>query len=238
MVAKTLTSKEAAYRALKRRKKPMTAKQIWKFIKDKYKTQIFGKTPQYTIGAQIYLDIKHKGNKSRFILVDKGLFGLREYSNKYKTKVRKILESNIKTKGVKLIKSYSRDLPAGILSRLSEDITILLKDQGGIYALYKTVKKDKKRKKELYYIGISTDLKTRIKHHLRDKHSGKWDIFKVFVFGKRVNISELESMLINISNPLGNSVGVEISGSKDITQNIKDALKKKLEIYKELSEKI
>ena len=72
----------------------------------------------------------------------------------------------------------------------------LLKDSGGIYALYK--------KDELYYIGLSNKLKSRVKQHLKDRHSQKWDTFKIFKVGRINYLKDLETLILQITRPEGN----------------------------------
>jgi DNA-directed RNA polymerase delta subunit len=78
---KKLSFLEAAYKILKRENKPLTSEEITK-IALRYKLiETSGKTPERTMGAQIYMDIKRKGNKSRFVKIEKGIFGLKEWKS-------------------------------------------------------------------------------------------------------------------------------------------------------------
>ena len=73
-----------------------------------------------------------------------------------------------------LIKGMSKELPSEILSDpvFKKKLRELLRGYSGIYALYKG--------KKLYYVGLTGNLHGRISWHLRDRHSGKWDHFKIF----------------------------------------------------------
>ena len=42
----------------------------------------------------------------------------------------------------------------------------------GVYALY--------RRGKLYYVGLASNLPTRLGHHLKDRHSQSWDRFSVY----------------------------------------------------------
>jgi type III secretion system FlhB-like substrate exporter len=69
--------KEAAYHILREEKRPLSAKEITKIaLKDGLITSD-GKTPDVTMAAVIYTDIKQKGEKSSFAKIKRGLFGLK-----------------------------------------------------------------------------------------------------------------------------------------------------------------
>ena len=100
-------------------------------------------------------------------------------------------------------KRSSHALVLGFLERISSrafeefprQITELIGKQHGIYALYKG--------DHLYYVGLATDLRKRIKHHRQDRHAGKWDRFSLYLVHKVDHIKELESLLLRIADPKG-----------------------------------
>ncbi|BDC35415.1 MAG: hypothetical protein EF806_00950 [Candidatus Methanoliparum thermophilum] len=71
--------KEAAYHVLGKKKRPLSAREITKIALKERLITSDGKTPDATMGAVIYTDIKQKGEKSLFVKVKRGLFGLREW---------------------------------------------------------------------------------------------------------------------------------------------------------------
>ncbi len=77
-----------------------------------------------------------------------------------------------------------------------KQITDLIGNSHGIYALYD--------ENELYYVGKSTDLKNRVKQHLKDRHYASWSHFSLYLVRKADHIGEIESLLIRIANPKGN----------------------------------
>ncbi|MDP8260250.1 MAG: GIY-YIG nuclease family protein [Candidatus Gygaella obscura] len=77
-----------------------------------------------------------------------------------------------------------------------ELITQLIGRTQGIYALYDD--------NDLYYVGKSTNLKGRVRHHLRDRHEGAWTHFSLFLLNSDKYIDELESIIIRIVDPRGN----------------------------------
>jgi Restriction Enzyme Adenine Methylase Associated/GIY-YIG catalytic domain len=99
-----------------------------------------------------------------------------------------------------------RSLVINRLEKVSKDlfrkyfslITELVGNSPGIYALYD--------ESELYYVGKSTDLKKRVKQHLRDRHLASWTHFSLYLVRKAEHIHEIESLLVRIANPQGNRV--------------------------------
>ena len=65
---------EAAYKVLKEKGKPLTAVEITKIAKERGLIETRGKTPDASLGAGIYMEIKREGNKSRFVKVERGFF--------------------------------------------------------------------------------------------------------------------------------------------------------------------
>lgn len=77
-------------------------------------------------------------------------------------------------------------------------ITDLVGDSPGIYALYDGV--------DLYYVGKSTELRKRVRHHLVDRHLASWTHFSLYLVRREEHIHEFESLLVRIANPKGNRV--------------------------------
>jgi hypothetical protein len=77
-------------------------------------------------------------------------------------------------------------------------ITELVGDSPGIYALYDGG--------DLYYVGKSTELRKRVRHHLKDRHLASWTHFSLYLARREEHIHEIESLLVRISNPKGNRV--------------------------------
>lgn len=79
------------------------------------------------------------------------------------------------------------------------EITELIGHSPGIYALYDDT--------DLYYVGKSTELRKRVKHHLRDRHLASWTHFSLYLVRRAEHIGEIESLLVRIANPKGKSSG-------------------------------
>jgi hypothetical protein len=70
----------------------------------------------------------------------------------------------------------------------------------GIYVLYKG--------RKVYYVGLSkVSIRSRLRSHAKSKrHKGKWNRFSFYQIGKTRYIKDVESLLLRIIQPKGNSV--------------------------------
>ena len=98
-------------------------------------------------------------------------------------------------KSRQLILGYLESVSTEVFSNFPKALTDLVGKEHGVYALYKLG--------HLYYIGLATNLRNRIKNHLRDKHAGNWDSFSLYLVRKADHIRELESLILRISDPKG-----------------------------------
>jgi Restriction Enzyme Adenine Methylase Associated/GIY-YIG catalytic domain len=63
----------------------------------------------------------------------------------------------------------------------------------GVYALYD--------EDGLYYVGLASDLSSRLKTHLKDRHAGHWDRFSVFLTIDDKHLRELETLILHVVRP-------------------------------------
>ncbi len=66
----------------------------------------------------------------------------------------------------------------------------------GVYALY--------RGRKLYYVGLASNLRSRLRHHLKDRHQDSWDTFSVYITISDGHLRELEALILRIIKPPGN----------------------------------
>jgi len=116
-----------------------------------------------------------------------------------------------------IVEAYLERIGQKIFRDFSSVITGLIKGNQGIYALYK---KDK-----LYYIGLASNLKNRIKHHLNDKHKNYWTHFSLYIISKQEHIKEFESVILRVAYPKGNTVKGKLSRAKNLRPSLKRGLK-------------
>jgi len=82
----------------------------------------------------------------------------------------------------------------------------------GIYALY--------RKKRLYYVGLASNLRSRLRQHLRDRHGESWDRFSVYLTIGDSHMKELESLILRIVKTTGNKQKGKFSKAENLRSNL------------------
>lgn len=114
------------------------------------------------------------------------------------------------TKGA-LIKGVSRPLPRELLREptFREELRELMRGYSGLYVLYK--------RKSLYYIGLANDLFWRLHTHTRDRHKKKWDRFAIYRIARVRYLKDIESLLLSVADPPGNTHGGKFHRDADIT---------------------
>ena len=127
----------------------------------------------------------------------------------------------------KIRKRTPRSLVTQRLERVSKDvfrkhfslITELVGSSPGIYALYD--------ENELYYVGKSTELRKRVKQHLKDRHLASWTHFSLYLVCNSEHINEIESLVVRIANPEGNRVVPKGKSRGELLKQLKTMVKKK-----------
>ena len=107
------------------------------------------------------------------------------------------------------------------LERLSRDVLGKYKDiirdyvrrRHGVYALY--------RGNRLYYVGLASNLRSRLNSHLRDRHANTWDHFSVYLTVGDEHLAELESLVLRISSPKGNKQRGKFARSEDLRRRFR-----------------
>ena len=133
----------------------------------------------------------------------------------------------------KKVRRSSRPIVVGHLEKISslifdryqEQITELTKGGQGVYALY--------RRNKLYYIGLASDLKQRVRWHLRDRHKGKWDRFSLYMIRRTDHIREVESLVVRIAEPAGNTQRGKLRRSRNLLPELQRQVKKQQEKERE-----
>lgn len=107
-----------------------------------------------------------------------------------------------------LVLGYLERIASSAFSECPKQITDLVRRRHGVYALYKGDR--------LYYVGLATNLRNRIKQHLRDKHAGKCNRFSLYLVRKAEHIKELEAMILRIADPKGNATKGALPGAENL----------------------
>jgi GIY-YIG catalytic domain len=118
-----------------------------------------------------------------------------------------------------LVSQYLETISGTALERYQKVIREYVKRRHGIYALY--------RRDRLYYVGLAKNLRNRLNQHLKDKHKGRWDRFSVYLTIGDTHLKELETLVLRIVQPEGNSQ----SGKFKRAQNLKKKLTRDMTVH-------
>ncbi len=118
-----------------------------------------------------------------------------------------------------LIKGMTRRLPIQLLGDLSfqEGLEKIMRGYAGVYALY--------RGKRLYYVGLATNLYNRLRSHTKDKHKGRWDQFAIFRVRRVHYLKDMETLLLQVAVPPGNSLSGHLHRDADLTRVLRGVLR-------------
>ena len=94
------------------------------------------------------------------------------------------------------------------LERYQALIRRYVRRRQGVYALY--------RRGKLYYVGLASNLRSRLKMHLKDRHQNSWDRFSVYLTIGDKHLRELEALILRIVKPPGNKQQGKLPRSEDI----------------------
>ncbi len=103
------------------------------------------------------------------------------------------------------------------LEQYHEIIRRYIRGRHGIYALY--------RRGKLQYVGLASNLRTRLHRHLHDRHKDSWDHFSVYLTIDNRGIKELETLLLRIVSPSGNRVGGKFVRSQNLAIQLRRDLR-------------
>jgi len=104
------------------------------------------------------------------------------------------------------------NISADMFERYKDTIIEMISGNHGIYALY--------NENKLYYVGLATDFKYRIKTHMKNRHRGEWDQFSLYIIRKQDHIKELESLMLRIATPSGNRQHGKLKAAKNMRREL------------------
>jgi hypothetical protein len=111
-------------------------------------------------------------------------------------------------KRAQLVCEHMENISRRALERYQDIVQQYVRRRQGVYALY--------RKSKLYYVGLASNLRSRLHHHLRDRHGQSWDRFSVYLTIGDSHLRELESLVLRIVKPTGNKQKGKFAKSVDI----------------------
>jgi hypothetical protein len=118
-----------------------------------------------------------------------------------------------------IVCQYLENLRSAALERYADLIREMVGRRHGVYALY--------RKRRLYYVGLASNLRGRLKSHVRDRHAGKWDVFSVYLTIDDGHMKELESLVLRIASPRGNKQRGKFAKAENLMRVLKAELRKR-----------
>lgn len=115
-------------------------------------------------------------------------------------------------KSKSLVCEHLEMVSGDVFEDFSSTISGYMRARQGVYALYKGDR--------LYYVGLTLDMKSRLKAHFRDRHQGNWDFFSVYLTKDHEHLKELEALVLRIAAPKGNSNKGKFSASINIKSKL------------------
>jgi hypothetical protein len=131
----------------------------------------------------------------------------------------------MKHKG-QLVCSHLEKISRAALEKHQEIIKDYVKGKHGIYALFSDGR--------LYYVGLASDLRNRLKNHLHDHHAGTWDRFSIYLTVSSDHLRDLEALVLKIASPSGNQKPGSFCKSEDLFRSIEQAFAAKQKKEKDL----
>lgn len=125
----------------------------------------------------------------------------------------------------KLVTQYLESISSEGFEKHADIIRKFVRGRNGVYALY--------RKGKLYYSGLASDLRGRLRWHLRDRHADKWDTFSVYLTIGDEHLRELESLILRVAQPPGNRQLGKFSGAQNLTRTFGREIAKKQRIERD-----
>lgn len=116
-----------------------------------------------------------------------------------------------------LVCQYLENISRKALEKYQDIIKKYVRDRHGVYALY--------RKNKLYYVGLASNLRSRLRHHLRDRHADVWDSFSVYLTIGGQHLHELETLLLRIIDRKGNKQRGRFGKADDLKRRFRKELK-------------
>ena len=122
-------------------------------------------------------------------------------------------------KPVQLVCQHLENISREALEKYLPIIRRYVVRRQGVYALY--------RRGKLYYVGLASDLRWRLKAHLRDRLAPHWDRFSVYLTVGDKHLKELESLLLRVvkPKPSGNVQTGKFASSQNLVYQFKREIK-------------
>lgn len=107
-----------------------------------------------------------------------------------------------------LVCQHLENISRDALERHQDIIRQYVRGRQGVYALY--------RGDKLYYVGLASNLRMRLAHHMRNRHGESWNRFSVYLTIGDSHMRELEALILRIVKPKGNNQKGKFAKSEDL----------------------
>jgi hypothetical protein len=112
-----------------------------------------------------------------------------------------------------LVCEYLENISRDLLEKYQAVIRCYVRRRHGVYALY--------RRGKLYYVGLASNLRSRLANHLKDRHGDSWDRFSVYLTIGDSHLRELESIILRVVQPKGNKQKGRFPLAEDLRRRLK-----------------
>lgn len=112
-----------------------------------------------------------------------------------------------------LVREHLENISRVALEQHQSVIREYVKGKQGVYALY--------RGEGLKYVGLASNLRSRLQAHLRDRHAQSWDKFSLYLTMDDEHLRELEALVIRIAAPRENRQKATFSKSENLSKHFK-----------------
>lgn len=116
-------------------------------------------------------------------------------------------------KRASLVCQHLENVSREALEEYQDIIRQYVRGREGIYALY--------RRGKLYYVGLASNLRNRLRAHLKGPHGESWDRFSVYLTAGETHLKELEALILRIVRPKGNRVAGKFAKSENLRSRLR-----------------
>jgi hypothetical protein len=119
-----------------------------------------------------------------------------------------------------LVTQHLENISRKVLEEHQQIVREYVRHRQGIYALF--------RRGKLYYVGLASNLVSRLGHHLKDRHQESWDRFSVYLTIEDSHLRELEALILRVATPPGNKQKGKFAKSEDMRRRFSSDLQKSM----------
>jgi len=116
-----------------------------------------------------------------------------------------------------LVFQYVDKISRKLLEKYRQVIRDIARGKHGIYALYKD--------ERIYYVGLASNLRQRLGHHLHDRHKKTWNRFSIYLTTSGENLKDLESLFLRIFKPKGNTKVGKFLKAKNLKRTVNSRIR-------------